>query len=215
MSTDTLRLASKMVDGAESPVQQTDKNLLDAHRQGDQKAFEKLVRRHGNCLFGYLMRMSSNRQQAEDYFQETFKRVHEKAHTLTSDRFKSWLFSIATRIALDGLRRRRRLKIVSLDGRFDCDNGRPQRLIGMSVADSGHNPSEEAIKAEEVRQVRRAISSLPARQRAALVLSYYEQLSYAEVACALGCSVGTVKTHVFRALRTLARRLPDVAGEHK
>ena len=215
MSTDTLRLASKMVDGAEGPVQETDKNLLNAHCRGDPAAFGELVRRHGGSLLGYLMRMCANREQAEDFFQETFKRVHEKADTLRKDRFKSWLFSIATRVAIDGLRRRSRLKLVSLNQQFDCNDGGREPLSEIAVADSTHNPVEQAVKAEEARQVREAVASLPAKQRATLVLAYYQQLSYREVAEVLGCSIGTVKSQMFRALRTLAQRLPDISGEGK
>jgi len=155
-------------------MENTDKSLIDAHCQGDPTAFGELVRRYGDRVLGYLIRMSENREQAEDLFQETFKRVHEKAHTFRGPQFKSWLFKIATNAALDGRRRR------------------------------------QASKAEQREQVRQAIELLPARQRATLVLTYYQQLSYPDVAEVLGCSVGTVKTQMFRALRTLADKLPDI-----
>jgi len=71
------------------------------------------------------------------------------------------------------------------------------------------------IRAEQKEQVQRAIESLPANQRATLVLAYYQQLKYQEVAEALGCSIGTVKAQMYRALKTLAQRLPDVSGEVK
>jgi RNA polymerase sigma factor (sigma-70 family) len=66
--------------------------------------------------------------------------------------------------------------------------------------------------AEQKEQVRQALDSLPARQRATLVLAYYQGLTYREVADVMGCSTGAVKTHMYRALKTLARRLPDVSG---
>jgi len=71
------------------------------------------------------------------------------------------------------------------------------------------------IKAEQKEQVRQAVESLPANQRATLVLAYYQQLSYREVAEVMGCSIGTVKAQMYRALKTLAQRLPDVSGEVK
>ena len=73
-------------------------------------------------------------------------------------------------------------------------------------------PSEAAIRSEQKEQVRQAVEELPNRQRATLVLAYYQQLSYSEVADVLGCSTGTVKVHMSRALRTLAQRLPDISG---
>ena len=193
---------------AQPRMEKTDKSLLDAHRQGDATAFGELVRRHGDSLLGYLIRMSGSRDKAEDLFQETFKRVHEKAHTFRGPQFKSWLFQIATRIVFDGARRGERLKVVSLNQPADCGGeGEPPEAV--AVADNSSNPTEQAVKAERTEQVRRAVGSLPARQRAALVLAYYQQLTYREVAAAMGCSEGTVKTQMYRALRTLARTLPE------
>jgi len=190
----------------------TDKSLIDAHLQGDPTAFGELVRRYGDSVLGYLMHMSGNREQAEDFFQETFKRVHEKAHTLRGNQFKPWLFQIATRVAIDGFRRRKRLRIISLNQKLDCADKETEELGAVALADDSYEPSGEAIKAEQAEQVRQALDSLPARQRATLVLAYYQQLTYKEVAEVLGCSIGTVKTQMYRALRSLARRLPDVSG---
>jgi RNA polymerase sigma-70 factor (ECF subfamily) len=119
------------------------------------------------------------------------------------------------RIALNGLQRRRRLKVVSLNQDLDCADGDNRELGAVAVAEDMCEPSREAIKTEQKEQVRQAIELLPDKQRAALVLAYYQQLSYREIAKVLGCTVGTVKTHMYRALSTLARRLPDVSGETK
>ncbi len=191
-------------------MENTDKSLIEAHCQGDPTAFSELVRRYGDSILGYLMRMSGNHHQAEDLFQETFKRVHEKAHTFRGGKFKSWLFTIATHVAIDGMRRRRRMQVVSLNQRLDCTYQDREELSSVALADDSCEPSQEAAKAEQAEQVRDAIESLPARQRATLVLAYYQQLSYPKVAKVLGCSLGTVKTQMYRALRTLGQKLPDV-----
>jgi len=191
-------------------MENTDKSLIEAHCRGDSAAFGELVRRYGNGVLGYLIKMSGNRHEAEDLFQETFKRVHEKAHTFRGSQFKSWLFTIATNAAIDGLRRRRRMRVVSLNQGLDCTDQDSEELSAVALADDSCEPSQEAVKAEQAQQVRDAIESLPARQRATLVLAYYQQLSYPEVAKVLGCSLGTVKTQMYRALRTLGQKLPDV-----
>ncbi len=191
-------------------MENTDKSLIEAHCKGDKTAFSELVRRYGDGLFGYLMKMSKNRHQAEDLFQETFKRVHEKAHTFHGSQFKSWLFTIATNVAIDGLRRRRRMRVVSLNQKLDCTDQNGEELSTVALVDDSCEPSQEVAKAEQVERVRAAIESLPARQRATLVLAYYQQLTYPEVAKVMGCSLGTVKTQMSRALRTLAQKLPDV-----
>jgi len=165
----------------------TDKSLIDAHIGGDKRAFGELVRRYGDSVLGYLVRMTGNREQAEDFFQETFKRVHEKGHTFRGERFKSWLFTIATRVAIDAMRKRKRQPVVSLNQSVGC----------------GDDNCDVAVE------------ELPTKQRATLVLAYYQQLSYPDVAEVLGCSTGTVKVQMSRALRTLAQRLPDVSGVAK
>jgi RNA polymerase sigma-70 factor (ECF subfamily) len=191
-------------------MENTDKSLIDAHCQGDPAAFGELVRRYGDGVLGYLIRMSGNREQAEDLFQETFIKVHEKAHTFRGPQFKGWLFKIATNVALDGIRRSKRTKAISLNQQLDYDNPNSEQLSAVVTADSSCNPSEQASKAEQTEQVRQAIRSLPSRQRATLVLAYYQQLSYTDVAEVMGCSVGTVKTQMFRALKTLADKLPEI-----
>jgi RNA polymerase sigma-70 factor (ECF subfamily) len=191
-------------------MKNTDKSLIDAHCKGDPEAFGELVRRYGDSVLVYLIRMSGNREQAEDLFQETFKRVHEKAHTFRGPKFKGWLFKIATHVALDGFRRRKRIKAVSLNQQLDCDDPNSEQIGAVALTDNSCNPSEQALKSEQREQVRRAIELLPTRQRATLILAYYQQLSYPDVAEVLGCSVGTVKTQMFRALRTLADKLPEI-----
>jgi RNA polymerase sigma-70 factor (ECF subfamily) len=191
----------------------SDENLIAAHLAGDPAAFCELVQRHGDGVLGYLFHMTGNRSQAEDLFQETFKRVHEKAHTFRGGYFKSWLFTIATRTAIDSVRRRR-LTVVSLDQADDCDEENPSPVSTLADNNAA-DPADEAVKEEQKQQVRQAIETLPVKQRAALVLAYYQQLSYQEVAQVMGCSIGSVKTHMSRALAALARRLPDSIGVTK
>ncbi|MGB2807401.1 MAG: sigma-70 family RNA polymerase sigma factor [Sedimentisphaerales bacterium] len=193
----------------------TDKSLIDAHLQGDTTAFGELVRRYGDSLLGYLTRMTGSIEQAEDLFQETFKRVHEKADTFRGSRIKSWLFAIATTVAIDGFRRNSRLQVTSLNQKLDCADDEGREFSGVAVAENSYEPSQKAIMTEQKEQVRQALELLPARQRATLVLAYYQQLSYPEVAQVLGCSVGTVKTQMYRALKTLAQRLPDISEDMK
>ncbi len=194
---------------------ETDESLMAAHLRGDEAAFRQLVQRYADSLLRYLVHMTGQRDQAEDLFQETFKRVYEKAHTFRGGRFKSWLFTIATRTAIDKARRGKRLSFVSLDQQGDCGPEGCPALATTTVAQEVPDPAEDVVREELKQQVRNAIAMLPIKQRATLVLAYYQQLSYREVAETLGCSVGTVKTQMSRALATLARKLPDSASVTK
>jgi RNA polymerase sigma-70 factor (ECF subfamily) len=189
-------------------MMKTDKSLIEAHCRGDQNAFGEIVRRHGDSVLGYLIRMTGDKEQAEDLFQETFKKVHEKSHTFRGTEFKSWLFKIATNVTYDGFRKKQRTE--SRGFKVNSNNINGEDPVSTVAADSSFNPSVATVRAEQVEQVRQAVESLPDRQKAALVLAFYQQLTYRDVAMAMDCSIGTVKTQMYRALKTLAQKLPEV-----
>ncbi|MBW8017669.1 MAG: RNA polymerase sigma factor [Planctomycetes bacterium] len=192
-------------------METTDKSLIEAHLSGDGSAFAELVNRYGDGMLGYLTKICGNRPQAEDFFQETFKRVHEKACTFRGGNFKSWLYTIATRVAFDTFRKQKKLRFISLNSVLDV-NSDVSDISAVCVDENCPDPHEELEKAEIRTQVRNALNKLPHKQRATLVLAYYQQLSYAQVADVLECSIGTVKTQMFRALKMLAIHLPEFAG---
>jgi RNA polymerase sigma-70 factor (ECF subfamily) len=190
----------------------SDKSLIESHLKGERAAFAELVRRHGDGLLGYLCRTTGNRQVAEDLFQETFRRVHEKAATFRGNNFRSWLYRIATNVTINEWRRRKRRPELSLDQITDCQDGGCSPLDAIVATDETTEPGYAAQREELKSQVRSAVATLPAKQRLTLVMAYYQQMSYAEIAAALGCSTGAVKTHMFRALKRLGRLLPDAPG---
>jgi len=180
--------------------------LIDEMIAGDEKAFEKVVRLYGDQLLGYLTKMTGCRATAEDRFQETFKRLYEKKHTFKGGNFKSWLFRIATNIVMDGFRKQKNVVQIPI-GIADCDGTRKENF---DIPDVSNDPASQVEKAEQAKLVRSVIAKLPKRQKATLVMSYYQKLTYREVAEVLDCSIGTVKTQMFRALRTLADNLPEL-----
>jgi RNA polymerase sigma-70 factor, ECF subfamily len=197
-------------------AERTDEALIAAHKQGETTAFAELVRRHGDSLLGYLNRISANRDEAEDLFQETFRRVHENASSYSGKgKFRSWLYAIATNVARDGLRKARRQgTMISLNQPNDqCSQGGCGEADIAVAEETAADPHQVAALEEQKAQVRQAIDRLPERQRNTLILTYYQGLSYNEAAEALDCSLGTVKSQMYRAVRTLARYLPETAGE--
>ena len=175
-----------------------DVRLMLAFSRGDVGAFDALFQRWAGPLLRYLDRMVRDRATAEELVQEVFIRVHRARDRYQPDaRFSTWLYRIATNLALNELRRpRRRDPHVSLD------------------ADGASPLAAEEPAAEDVVDARRAsaavlreLETLPERQRAALCLTAVEGLSYAEVALALDASEKAVKALVHRARATLAARL--------
>jgi RNA polymerase sigma-70 factor, ECF subfamily len=186
----------------------SDRQLIQDHLAGETQAFEAVVRRYGPDLLGYLSRLCTSLEDAEDCFQEVFQRVHAKIHTVKGDRLRAWLFRVATNLAMDGFRRNKRRKTVSLFQTNADEPGRETEYMSV-LTDTSMNPAEQVQLSEQTQQVRDAIQSLPDKQRATLVLAYYQQMTYAQVAQVLGCSVGTVKQQMYRALKLLAQKLPD------
>lgn len=194
----------------------SDEVLIADHQNGEPTAFAELVRRYGDALLGYLGRISANRDEAEDLFQETFRRVHQNARSYKGQgKFRAWLYAIATNVARDGLRKTKRQgTMISLNQHNEqscrdgnCETDQP------AAQERSADPRQAVTLEEQKLQVRNAIDRLPERQRNTLILTYYQGLSYSEAAEVLGCSVGTVKSQMYRAVRTLAHYLPETAGE--
>lgn len=187
-------------------VENAERILIEACARGETGALGEVVRMYGGALLGYLHKMCGSREQAEDLFQETFKKLFENAHTIRSETLKAWLFTVATRLAINYLRRKRRLRFVSFSNSEDCVESNSIKT------DTTDDPADKAMKDERKQQVRQAVLKLPEKMRATLVMAYYQGMSYAEIADCLGCSVGTVKTQMFRAMKTLAEKLPESDG---
>jgi RNA polymerase sigma-70 factor (ECF subfamily) len=190
-------------------TEKTDRNLMDAYLDGENGAFETLVRRHGAAVLGYLTKMTHNQDHAEDLFQETFQKVHQHAGGFKGDDLRPWIFKIATNAAIGQWRKEKKHAAISLNA---CLDGHNCPTLESTLASNEPEPAEHLHLDEKRRAVRAALEQLPTQQRAALILSYYHKLTYQQIAESLGCSIGTVKTHIFRALKKMAALLPNPAG---
>ncbi|HEX4148636.1 MAG TPA: sigma-70 family RNA polymerase sigma factor [Pirellulales bacterium] len=165
--------------------------LVDDCRRGDERAMAALVDRFRDRVFGLCLRMVGQRQDAEDVTQETFVRALRSLSSWDSQRdFQPWLLAIAGNRCRTLLAARKR---------------RPQAQHAVELLPDTSPDSQQAKAVREELQL--ALSSLREEYRQAFVLFHNGQLSYAEIAVALDCPVGTVKTWVHRARRELADRL--------
>ena len=189
-----------------------DRKLIEAHLNGDVQAFESIVRLHGPGVLGYLKKMTGSIDNSEDLFQETFQRVHKNAASFQGDHLKPWLFKIATNTAVNHYRKEGKRPTVSLSQAPVCSDGH-NCLAGEALLEAkGPSPVQQAQLDETRQHVREAIVKLPEKQRATLIMNYYHKLSYKEIAEAMNCSVGTVKTNMFRALKRLSLLLANRCG---
>jgi RNA polymerase sigma-70 factor, ECF subfamily len=173
--------------------------------QGDRAAFRTLVERYQGPLTNFLHHLTSDHGQAEELAQDVFLRVYRAAPRYRPDaRFTTWLYRIATNLALNALRTRRRKPTVSLD---DEGSGDPGPGRHSATAPDEARPDEAFERHEIVQAVGRAVRNLPERQRIAVVLHRFEGLSYQAIADVLSSSPDGVDALLRRAKEALRQAL--------
>ncbi len=178
----------------------TDAQLLTLSRERDGDAFAQLVDRHKDQVVNYLTRLTGCRDRAEDVAQETFLRFYKQLYRYREEgTLSAYLFRIATNLVRSEERRKRRWQM--LRPIFEASG-----LVAGGQAPSP-SPQRDALASEEHHQVTRALASLDVIYRAPLVLREIESLSYLEIAAALGCSEGTVKSRLHRGRQLLKQKL--------
>ncbi|UCD74737.1 MAG: sigma-70 family RNA polymerase sigma factor [Phycisphaerales bacterium] len=181
----------------------TDENLLSSYLDGDRSAFRELIDRYSNELLHFLTRFLGSRSAAEDVFQETFLQVHLSARTFDPDRrFKPWLFTIAANKARDYYRKHHRRQAVSLSAQVGGDE-EGQTYVDLLQADLP-GPDSPVADAERSRLVRGVIDAMPSHLREILLLSYFQRMSYNQIAESLDIPLGTVKSRLHTAVATFA-----------
>jgi RNA polymerase sigma-70 factor (ECF subfamily) len=184
----------------------SDVQLMLGVKSGDDSSFELLLRRYRTPVVNFLYRMVRDSAAAEDLAQEVFLRVYRaRAQYLPTAKFTTWMFRIATNLALNALRdgRHRQMEIsidqAVADRSADGDSDQP----AMEIADGQASIESELIQRDRAELIRRAIESLPEKQRAAVLLHKYQELDYDQIASVLGCSESALKSLLFRAYETL------------
>ena len=183
----------------------SDHELLADIKDGDEAAFQEIVRRYRNPITNFVYRMLDDYERSVELAQETFIRVFTSASRYQANySFSTYIYRIATNLAISELRRRKRRKFVSLFSPFTDDNG---EAIELDPPDLSPLQDESLIKDERRKAVARAITSLPEKYRAAIVLRDVEGLSYDRIAEVLKLSEGTVKSRINRARNLLKEKL--------
>jgi len=184
----------------------TDRALLEGTLAGDEDAFAELVARYRNQITSYIYRIVGDYDTAVDLAQETFLRVYRAAARYqTTHAFSTYIYRIATNLAISELRKRKRRRLVSLTGLLSGSDG--EEAIDFNPPDDQPLQDVALVDAERRAVVKRAISTLPERYRAPLVLRDVEGKSYDEIAAILCTSEGTVKSRINRARNFLRDKM--------
>lgn len=185
------------VQGREGPLaigSLTDAELVQACLDGHSDAFDVIVERHQRAVYRLCYRFVPNHEDANDLSQDVFLRAFRALHRFRGDAtLSTWLYRIAVNVCLS---------------RVSVKAPRTEPIDVDRHVDHRSEPAPEMLLREErAERVRTALAQLPEKQRAALILRVYEEMTHPEIAATLGTSVGAAKANVFHALRNLKRFL--------
>jgi RNA polymerase sigma-70 factor (ECF subfamily) len=185
-----------------TPAIDLDTQLMIGVQRDDASSFPELLSRNRNLVVNYLSRMVVNRAIAEELAQDVFIRVYRSRRTYEpTAKFSTWLYRIATNVALNHFRDEKRAQNqVSLDVQ-DATQVRREAQDGSPLIE------ERLVRNVIARQIRHAIRALPPKQRAAVIMHKYDEMDYAQISRVLGCTPSAVKALMFRAYETLRLRL--------
>ena len=183
-----------------------DAELMLRVRDGDSVSFGLLLERHRGPVIHFVYRMVLNQAIAEELAQEVFLRVYRSRGSYEpTAKFTTWLFRIATHLALNWIRD------VKNEKNQDSLDDDPQEGLTRQVSDRQPNIEQTMVRRVKLQEVRQAIDTLPAKQRAAVLMHKYEEMEYSQIAKILQCSESAVKSLLFRAYETLRTRLAHMA----
>lgn len=190
-------------------LEQDDETLALAVKAGDMAAYEALVRRYQGKVYAVAFRITLNREDALDATQEALLKVYRKiGQWEPTVGFLPWLMRLTANQAIDVVRLRKRRPAQSLDESL-------LHHVEDTAVPSGVD-SERRARANEISaRIAEALEGLSPTQRAVFAMRHYEGLQLAEIAAAVGCSTGSVKVHLFRALRKLQKSLGDFYREQR
>ena len=183
----------------------SDVDLVQRHLEGDSQAFATLVNRYRRELFNFLVRFTGNVEMAEDVFQEAFLQLHISAALFDQSKpLKPWLFTIAANKARDAMRSRSRRQALPLDAAVYAGDERTSYSDLMPSDVPG--PEEFILNLDTRLAVQNIVSEMPDNLRIVLLLCYFHEMPYKEIAEALNAPLGTIKSRIHAAVKLFAQK---------
>ena len=190
---------------SDSVSKDEDNALVRRALKGDRKAFEMIILRYQQPLLNYLGRLTGDREQAQDFTQEVFLRVHSSLSSFEPRfKFSTWLFKIASNFMID-FWRKKRISAVSLDRARNDE----ETLLSLQVPDAGPQVAKKYELAQIKKRIEAALERVPEELRELFVLRHINEFSYEEIAEIKELPVGTVKNRVFQTKEILKGLLEE------
>ncbi|MGO9481338.1 MAG: RNA polymerase sigma factor [Candidatus Kryptoniota bacterium] len=173
-----------------------DLELVEQVKSGNDRAFGEIVSRYEKKVFFVIKRMLNDDDEAADAAQEVFIKLHESLKRFRGEsNLYTYIYRIATNVAISYLRKRKVRAIVRLDETI------------TNILTSGNEPQHEADQGELKKLVAQAVAALPSQQRQVFILRFYEELSYEEIAQVMHRSLGALKANYFHAVKKIGEYL--------
>lgn len=183
-----------------------DKELVRAAQKGDSSAFEELVARHRDRIYGRAFSMMRNEEAALDLSQEAWVKGWQRLKQFQGESsFTTWMTRIVINLCLDELRKLKRQRAESIEEMDEDSGGVERQMPAITI-----NPTERLERGELRQRIDQAMAQLSYEHRTVLVLHEFEEMEYKEIAKAMECSIGTVMSRLFYARRKLAALLADL-----
>lgn len=183
----------------------SDHQLIEATKSGDEAAFGEIMTRYRGPITNYLYRFLNDYEEAVDLAQETFVRVYfaiERYHTGFA--FSTYIYRIATNLAISEIRRRKRRRLLSLTGLFQNEDGQDTEF---QPTDERPRADAELVDDERSRMIGKAIAALPEKYRVPVVLRDIDGRTYEEIAEIMQLGLGTTKSRISRGRSLLKEKL--------
>jgi len=210
------RLENSSIRSNEAADDIDDLELVDRARAGDEVAFRALFERYHRRAFSLASGVVRNRDDALDVVQEAFIKAHKHIGKFEgTSSFYTWLYRIVMNLAIDHIRRTKRVKNVDFNdavGHAESDSVGEESLVPRVLDE---NPGRSLARKEMREHIGTALSELSDNHRAVLVMRELEGLSYEEMAQTMGCSKGTIMSRLFHARRNMQKRLLELMGGEK
>jgi RNA polymerase sigma-70 factor (ECF subfamily) len=186
----------------------TDEELITGFQEGNNFAYNELVRRYKDRLVNFIYRYVGNYDDAEDIVQETLVKVYVSKHLYKEiAKFSTWIYTIAINLAKTKVIKKQKTKVFSLSAAYDDEEK------DFDIKDETYLPDENANAKFQEEIIQKALNSIPENYRKLIILRDVEEFSYEEICDMTGLPMGTVKSRINRGREKLQKLLKDIYKE--
>ncbi|HCQ29046.1 MAG TPA: RNA polymerase subunit sigma-24 [Flavobacteriales bacterium] len=186
--------------------------VIRAREQQDERAYAELMMKYRDTIYYMMLKMVGNEEDAEDLTLEAFGKAFNRLHQYSpSYAFSTWLFKIASNNCIDFIRKKR-ISTLSLDQPMNGDDDNSSDFSD-SITNNNLDPEEKFIRKQKIRIMREIVDQLKPRYRELIILRYFREYSYEEIADHLELPLGTIKAQLYRAREQLYQLMKNKKGK--